>query len=116
MLRIASPSEQIKSTAFAHSAATSSKTPIVINSRVLIPIEDQDANVRNAFVYDAEIADVAAETGVAWSVGDALYWDATNSRLTKTSTSNTLCGHALEAKASAAAVSGLVAFDSFANA
>lgn len=115
-MRIASPSEQIKSTAFAHSAATTSKAPIVINSHVLIPLEDQDADARNTFVYEAEIADVAAETGVAWAVGDALYWDATNSRLTKTSTSNTLCGHALEAKASADAVSGLVAFDSYANA
>lgn len=115
-MRIVSPSEQIKSTAFAHSAATESKTPIVINSHVLIPLEDQDADVRNTFVYEAEIAGVAAETGVAWVVGDALYWDATNARLTKTSTSNTLCGHALEAKASAADVSGLVAFDSYANA
>ena len=53
---------------------------------------------------------------MAWTPGDALYWDATNNRLTKTSSGNTLFGHALQPKASAAAVCGLVAYNAFAAA
>lgn len=39
-------------------------------------------------------------TGTAWAIGDTLYWDAANARLTKTATSNTFVGHAAEAAAS----------------
>jgi len=39
--------------------------------------------------------------GEAWSAGDSLYWDATNSVLTKTATSNTLAGYAFNAALSA---------------
>lgn len=39
-------------------------------------------------------------TGAAWTKGDMLYWDATNSVLTKTSTSNTFAGYAYESAAS----------------
>lgn len=116
MLRIASPSEQIKSIGLAHTAATVSKTPILINLRVMIPLNDADASERNTFVREAEISGATTDTGAAWLVNDAIYWDNTNSRFTKTSTSNTLCGHALEAKASGDAVSGLIAFDTYANA
>lgn len=41
------------------------------------------------------------DTGAAWSVGEKVYWDATNNRATKTSTSNTPLGFAVTAKASA---------------
>ncbi|HEV7344157.1 MAG TPA: DUF2190 family protein [Devosia sp.] len=37
------------------------------------------------------------------SAGDKIYWDTTNSRVTKTATANTLIGHATEARASGAA-------------
>ena len=47
------------------------------------------------------VYELAAETGVAWDQGDDVYWDGT--KLTKTSTDNTPCGKAHEAKASAAA-------------
>lgn len=116
MLRIASPSEQIKSIGLAHTAATTTKAPILVNSRVMIPLNTALANVRNTFVREAEISGATTDTGAAWAVNDAIYWDNTNSRFTKTSTSNTLCGHALEAKASGDAVSGLIAFDTYANA
>ena len=46
-------------------------------------------------------AEVTAETGVAWSVGDKIYWD--GSEATKTSTSNTPMGICTVAKASATA-------------
>jgi len=48
--------------------------------------------------------DVVAETGVAWAIGDVVYWDATAANGTKTATSNALLGIAISAKASATAV------------
>ena len=48
--------------------------------------------------------DITAETGVAWAVGDLIYWDDTNNHGTKTATSNTAMGYAILAKDSAAAV------------
>ena len=40
-----------------------------------------------------------AGSGQAWAVGDAVYWDNTNKRLTKTATDNTKVGVAVAAKA-----------------
>lgn len=114
MLQIVSPSERVKTVGLAHTAATTAKTPAVINAHAFIPLNTADADARNAFVYDAEIDAAPAETGVAWAVGDKIYWDATNGVFTKTTTSNTLAGYVLEAKLAAAAVSGLIAFNSFA--
>jgi hypothetical protein len=115
-LNIASPSELVKNVGFAHTAATIVRTPIVIGGQVFIPLNTQAANERNTFVYESEVDNAPAETGVAWNPGDALYWDAANSVLTKTATSNTLFGHALQPKLAAAAVSGLVAYNAFAAA
>lgn len=114
-LNIASPSELVKNTGFAHTAATVAREPIVINGRVAIPLNTIGANERNAFVYESEVDNVPAQTGTAWAWGDALYWDATNKRLTKTATNNTLFGFAIQPKAADAAVSGLVAFNAFAT-
>jgi predicted RecA/RadA family phage recombinase len=41
------------------------------------------------------------DTGAAWSVGEKVYWDATNKKATKTATSNTPLGFAVTAKVSA---------------
>lgn len=49
------------------------------------------------------VYELPSDTGTAYAQGDVLYWDATNSKVTKTSTNNTACGHAAAAKASAAA-------------
>lgn len=52
--------------------------------------------------YTEGVFDVAAEgagSGQAWAEGDLIYYDATNKRFTKTSTSNTLAGVAVAAKA-----------------
>jgi len=43
-----------------------------------------------------------AGSGQAWSVGTALYWDATNTRFTTTASGNTLAGYAYAAATSAA--------------
>ena len=61
-LQIVSPSELIRSVSFAHSADTESKVPLLINSRLLIPISDAPANSRNTFVYAAEVTGGAAST------------------------------------------------------
>lgn len=113
-LNIASPSELVKNAGFAHTAATTARLPIVIGGQAFIPLNTKGANEHNAFVYESEVDNAPAETGVAWTPGDALYWDATAGVLTKTSTSNTIFGHALQPKLSAAAVSGLVAYNAFA--
>ena len=43
-----------------------------------------------------------AGSGQAFAVGDAVYWDDTNKRMTKTSSGNTLVGAAMAAKLTAA--------------
>ena len=112
-LEIVSPSELVKDVGFAHSAETKSKEPIVINGHVFIPLNDAAADERNAFVYESELLNAPKATGAAWAVGDLLYWDATAKKFTKTATSNTACGYALQPAGSADAVSPLIAFDSF---
>lgn len=113
-LEIVSPSELVKNFGFAHSAACTAKEPIVINSKVFVPLNTTLAAERNAFVYEAELEKVPKATGQAWAAGVALYWDAAAKKLTTTSTSNTLCAYALTPALSADTVSGLVAFDTFA--
>lgn len=114
MLQIVSPSERVKSIGIAHTAATTSKTPLLINAKLFIPLNTADANARNAFVYESEIDAATTDTGAAWLVGDQIYWDDAAKKFTKTVGANTLVGYALEAKASGDAVSGLIAFNSFA--
>jgi hypothetical protein len=48
-----------------------------------------------------------AGSGQAWAVGDKVYWDDTNKRFTKTSTSNTLAGYAVAAALTADVVGRL---------
>jgi hypothetical protein len=105
---------QEKTLQFAHSAATVAKTPIVSNARAFIPLNTADAGVQNAFWREAEVSGAPKATGEAWSIGDTLYWNATNGNFTKTATSATKCAFALEAALSADAVGGLIAFNSFA--
>ncbi|MGQ5244036.1 MULTISPECIES: DUF2190 family protein [Xanthomonas] len=112
-LNIASPSELVKNVGFAHTAATTARVPLVIGGKPLIPLNTKPANERNAYVYESEVDNAPTDTGTAWAVNDALYWDAANARLTKTAAGNTLFGHALQPKAAAVAVSGLVAFDAY---
>lgn len=113
-LQIVSPSELIRSVSFAHSADTAAKVPLLINSRLLIPIGTALANTRNTFAYAAEVTGVAKATGQAWSVGALLYWDNTAKNLTTTVGSNTKAGYCLEAALSGDTVSGKVLLDAFA--
>lgn len=114
MVEIVDASELVRSFGHAHSAACTAHEPIVINSRVFIPQNTTEAGERNAFVHKALVTRAPKASGEAWAPGDALYWDATAKAFTKTTTSNTLCGFAVEAKLSADTTSGLIEFDSFA--
>jgi len=60
------------------------------------------ANTLNIYMI-CGLIEYASETGVAWTAGDKIYWDDTNKRFTKTTTSNTLAGIVYEDKASASA-------------
>jgi predicted RecA/RadA family phage recombinase len=112
-LQVVSPGNQIKTTRFAHSAATTSKVPVVINSRVYIPLNTAAANAENEYAYEAEIVGAAKATGEAWAVGQAIYWSAANSNFTTTLTGNTLCGNALAPAVAGATVAPRFQFNTF---
>ena len=113
-LHLRSPSDQIEQRQLMHSAAAVAQVPLVINSRAVIPLNDSAIGELNTYVHKSEISDAPTATGQAWAANAALYWDAANSVFTTTSAGNTLCGFALDTKESAAAVSGLIKFDTFA--
>lgn len=112
-LNIASPSESVKTVGFAHTAATTARVPLLVNGKLMIPLNTRAANEHNAFAYETEVNNTKTDTGTAWLPNDAVYWDAANAQLTKTAAGNTLFGHALQPKAAGDAVSPLVAFTSY---
>jgi len=113
MVEIVDASELVKSVGLAHSAAATAHEPIVINSRVFIPLNTTDASERNAYVYQSLVDNAPKETGAAWSFGDAVYWNATTKVFSKDNT-DVLCGFALEARLSGDTTTGLIQFNSFA--
>ena len=78
------------------STAISSGAPVLVGKRLGIALSDIPAGafgsvrMRGVFTVAKLSTDNVAQ-------GDLLYWDATNSRLTKTSTDNTLAGYAAAA-------------------
>lgn len=112
-LEINSPTHQIRSDRFAHSAATTAHVPIVIGSRVALPINTRGIGELNEFVYEAEISGGAC-VAEAWAYGDKIYWDAGNNRFTKTAGALPLCGFATVPKALANTVTPRFKFDTFA--
>lgn len=113
LVELRSPTHQLHSDRFAHSAATAAMTPIAINSRVFIPANTAAANELNEFFYQSEVTGPALG-GEAWAVGDKIYWDAANSRFTKTAGALPVCGYATQPKPSADTVSPRFFFNSFA--
>lgn len=104
------PTYQEVVTQFAHTVATVALTPILINTKVFIPLNTAGANALNAFLVGGQISDYG-QAAVAFAVGDKIYWDNTAGKFTNVSTSNTLCGYALEPSASASGT-GIVLFNS----
>lgn len=113
-LYVSSPSEANRVIEFAHTSTTTSKTPIVNNSRVWVPMNTAAANATNAFLYKGELSTVPKATGQAWAMGDLLYWDNSAGKFTTTSSGNTKAGYALAAAASGD-TTGTMFFDSFAS-
>lgn len=107
-----SVTQQERVSQFAHTAATTALTPIVINGHVWIPLNTGGANALNAFLRFAEISDYA-QAAVAFAAGDKIYWDNTNGVFTNVAAGNTLCGYAAEPSASASGA-GIVEFNTFA--
>lgn len=112
-LQAISPGNQIKTARFAHSAITTRKVPVLINSRVYIPLESKAATEENEYVYSAEVTGGVKATGEAWAIGQAIYWDNSNTRFTTTLTANTLCGNATETAIAGATVTPRFEFHSF---
>lgn len=89
--------------------AVSSGGGFKIGDIVAIAASDA-ASAASVVGYVRGVYDVTAEgagSGQAWAVGDKIYWDDTNKRFTKTSTSNTLAGYAVLAKLTADVVGRL---------
>ena len=111
-LNIASPSELVKTVGFAHSAATTARTPIAINGRLLIPINTAAANVHNAFAYETEVNNAPCQAA-AWGVNAPIYWDAAAQQLVTAAAGNAFFGYALQPKPAGVESSPLVAFNTY---
>lgn len=99
--------ERITTVKYTHTSATVKDTMYLLNTRVMLAMNSADANALNIYMIGG-LVEYASDTGTAWAAGDKLYWDDTNKVFTKTSTSNTLCAMAYEAKASAAATATIL--------
>lgn len=101
-VKIRSALENLITIKYTHSSLTVTDTIYLLNGRVLLAMNSVAANLLNIFVMGGMI-EYAAETGVAWTAGDKLYWDDSGKKFTKTVGSNVLCAIAYEDKASATA-------------
>jgi predicted RecA/RadA family phage recombinase len=75
---------------------------VSLTTRIGVALEPI-ANTATGSVAIEGIWELPAITGTAFAVGDALYWDVSESKLTTTSTDNIPAGWATQIKASAAA-------------
>jgi len=101
MAKIMSSSEQIKMMKAIHGAATTAGTPILVNSRLCVPINTALINVENLFADDVPALEINKEAPLVISGGDTVYWDDGAKKVTKTAQGNTKCGMAVEDAASA---------------
>ena len=72
---------------------------IKLNDCIGVVVEDVEENSEFVLVYEAEkiIAPKSTGTGISFSAGDNVYYDAAAKKVTNSATSNALCGKALEA-------------------
>lgn len=99
--QILAPSERIDTFKYAHTAATTAKAPLLINSRVVIPLNDAGADTDNVFCYRAPLVQVDKNSAEAWTPLAKIYWDDTNKVFTTAdgAGANTLAGIAVAAAA-----------------
>ena len=83
----------------APSGGVTSGVPVRIGRLLVVPqasaAQGQRFAGKTTGVFD--VVKHGAGSGQAWAEGDELYWDAGNSRFTRTATNNLLCGAAAEA-------------------
>ena len=103
------PTYQEKTAQLTLSVATVALVPVLVNAKMLIPLNTAAANMPNAYLRAGEISDYA-QANVAFAVNDKIYWDNTNSVFTNVAASNTLCGYAIEPSA-AQSGAGLIEFN-----
>jgi len=94
-------SERYLACTHAHSAQTVADTFYLINSQVMLALNDANADDDNVFVHEADKVRVPKKTGEAWAPGDRIYWDDGNSKFTTTASTYTLAGYVAEDAASA---------------
>ena len=83
------------------SGGTTTGVGVLIGSLFGLAVDTSNAGDTIAIETEGEF-DHTSDTGTAWAVGDTLYWDNTNKRLTKTSSGNTKVGYCTNVKASGA--------------
>lgn len=103
-------SEHYDEYTLAHTAATTSKTGLLINGRFVLPFSDALANVENVFVYCAPAIRVPKVAAQAWVPETLIYWDDVAKNFTTTALNNTLAGY-VAASAAAADVEGIIDLD-----
>lgn len=76
----------------------------------MVGVAEHDAAIgaNCTMVLSGPVTIAPSETGTAWVMGDALYWDNAASVFTKTAAGNTKCAYAGAIKASAAATASIV--------
>lgn len=84
-----------------HGAATTAGTPILVNSRLCVPVNTELINVENLFADDVKVLEIDKEAALVASGGDIAYWDDVAQKVTKTALGNTKCGMFVEDAAAA---------------
>lgn len=89
---------------YAASGAVSAGDLVIIGSIVGVAMSDIAANTTGTVAVEGVFDLVKADTANAYTQGTPLYWDATNTKLTTTASTNTRVGIAAAAAASAATI------------
>lgn len=97
-------SVRTKTLKYTHTAAVAKNDIILLGGRVLVAIDAVLANAAGIYIHAAERIEMPKEAALAITAGDTVYWDNTNSVITKTSTANTKCGIAVKDAAGSASV------------
>lgn len=76
---------------------------VLLNSRIGFAVDSIAPGTNGGIAVTGVFTNVPAETTAAFAVGDVIYWDDTNKKITKTKTSNTEAGWSIADKPQARA-------------
>jgi hypothetical protein len=88
----------------AHGSARTKGNPEIVAGLLMFPFDDYASGDDQLLIYEAERVEVKASAdsaeiaAVNIALGDKLYWDAANSKITNVAAGNRFVGRALEAK------------------